>query len=81
MRMRKKPKEIICSFKQTRSVKITAELLGINKTTVYRWIRHSRSGWSNHLRENIYRKSTKPKNIHYKYFYYINFVFDYLFYF
>lgn len=64
--MRKKPKEIICSFKQTGSVKLTAQLLGINKTTVYRWLRRSRNGWSNHLRENIYRKSTRPKNIHYK---------------
>lgn len=65
MKMRQKPKEIICSFKQTGSVKETAQLLGINKTTVYRWIRRSRSGWSNYLRENIHRKKTTPKNIKY----------------
>ncbi len=61
--MRQKPKEIIRSFKLTGSAIKTAEVLGIHKTTVYRWLRRSRSGWSNHLRENIHRKSTAPKNV------------------
>jgi len=63
--MRQIPKQIIRSFKQTHSVRMTAINLGIHKSTVYRWIRRARSGWSNHLRENIARKSTKPIKTHF----------------
>lgn len=63
--MRQNPKEIIRSFKQTRSARESAKVLGIHKTTIYRWLRRSRSGWSKHLRENIHRKSTAPKHIEY----------------
>lgn len=62
--MRKQPKEIISSFKQTKSVRLAALNLGIHPTTVYRWIRRAKSGWSEYLRENIKRKSTKPRIIH-----------------
>ena len=63
--MRKKPKEIIVSFKETRSVIKTSKLLGIHKVTVYRWLKRARSGWSTNLREGVRRKSTKPKYLKY----------------
>src|SRR6185295_18105024 len=65
MRMRKNPEEIIRSFKITGSVKKTAEIVGVHKTTVYRWLVQARGGWSNHLKENLKRKPTTPKNIEY----------------
>ena len=63
--MRLEPKQIIQTYKQTNSAQATATILGIHKTTVYRWLRRSRSGWSNHLREGVKRKSTRPKNPRY----------------
>lgn len=61
--MRKTPKEIISYFKKCGSVSKTATESGIHKTTVYRWLRRARSGWSNCLTENVRRKSTKPKTL------------------
>lgn len=63
--MRKKPKEIIGSFKNKGSVGEVVKELGIHKTTVYRWLKRARSGWSMYLREGVKRKSTKPKTLHY----------------
>jgi transposase InsO family protein len=63
--MRRKPKEIIRSFKGTRSPALTAAALGIHRTTVYRWLKRARGIWSTHLRENIHRRSTKPLRTHY----------------
>ncbi|MFA6095197.1 MAG: integrase core domain-containing protein [Candidatus Paceibacterota bacterium] len=65
--MRKNPKEIIRSFKQTQSVEQTALDLGIHKVTVYRWIRRCRSVLSRFRIAEKYavRKSTKPKNVVY----------------
>lgn len=63
--MRKNPKEIICSFKNTRSVISTAEAVGVHKTTVYRWLIRAKGGWSKHLKENVKRKLTTPKRIEY----------------
>ena len=63
--MRIKPKTIIKTYKANQSVSQTATILGIHKTTVCRWLKRSRSGWSNHLREGIKRKSTRPKTIRY----------------
>lgn len=63
--MRKKPKEIIRSFKNHGSVDMAAKETGVHRTTVYRWLKRARSGWSKHLREGVRRKSTRPKHIHY----------------
>lgn len=65
MSMRQKPKEIIVSFKETGSISKTSNALGIHKTTVYRWLKRARGGWSMHLREGVRRKSTKPKHLKY----------------
>ncbi|MDO8590688.1 MAG: integrase core domain-containing protein [bacterium] len=61
--MRKNPKEIIRSFKQNQSVIATAEACGVHKTTVYRWIKRSRSVLSRCAITLKYavRKSTRPK--------------------
>ena len=65
--MRKDPKEIIRSFKQTGNAEKTAEACGIHKSTVYRWIKRSRSVLSRLRVTERYaiRKSTKPKTIVY----------------
>jgi len=65
MCMRKKPKEIIRSFKQTGSVKQTSALLGIHAATVYRWLKRARSGYRRCLKENVRRRSTRPKHLRY----------------
>ena len=62
--MRRKPQDIIRSFKTTRNVRITAKELGLHKTTVYRWLCRARSGVSMHLREQVERKSTTPHHVH-----------------
>jgi len=61
--MRTNPKEIIRSFKQNQSVSETAAVCGVHKTTVYRWIKRSRSVLSRLAITEKYavRKSTKPK--------------------
>lgn len=65
--MRKNPREIIRSFKITRSVEETAKICGVHKTTVYRWIKRSRSALSRLVITLKYavRKSTRPKHITY----------------
>lgn len=67
MRMRKNPKEIIRSFKTTESVKETAKICAVHKTTVYRWIKRSKSVFARFRITEKYavRKSTAPKNINY----------------
>ena len=65
--MRKNPKEIIGSFKITGSAKETAKACGVHKTTVYRWLKRSRSVL-NRLKitaRYAVRKPTTPKNIEY----------------
>ena len=65
--MRVEPKEIIKTYKETQSVSKTADLLGISRMTVYRWLKRSRSIYSrlNYSTRNLKRKSTRPKRIHY----------------
>jgi transposase InsO family protein len=64
-------REIVLSFRQTKSVSKTANDLGIARTTVYRWLKRGKS-ISQGLTSPIYtfkgvvRKSTRPKTIHYK---------------
>lgn len=60
-------KEIILSFRQTKSASKTAKELGISRWTVYRWIRRSKSlsqYTPTYVFKGIDRKSTKPHNIH-----------------
>lgn len=65
--MRQNPKEIIRSFKQTTSVSATALVFGIHNTTVYRWIKRSKSPLSRLrvVEKYAVRKSTTPKHIAY----------------
>lgn len=65
--MRTNPQEIIRSFKLTGSVKETAKLCFVHTTTVYRWIKRSRSVLSRCALTLKYavRKSTVPKHITY----------------
>lgn len=65
--MHKNPKEIISSFKEKGSVKDVSVSLGIHQTTVYRWLKRSRSVLSRLkiVEKYAVRKSTKPKNIAY----------------
>jgi transposase InsO family protein len=63
--MRIKPKEIIREFKKVNQITQTARNLGIHRTTVYRWIKRGRS-FNGYLKENVYRKSTRPHRIHLK---------------
>lgn len=64
--MRTKPYLIIRTFKKTLNVKDTAGLLGIHRSTVYRWLSKARSIHSRlELSERgLVRKSTKPHAIH-----------------
>lgn len=63
--MRVKPYLIIRIFKKTLHAKDTAGLLGIHRSTVYRWLSKARSIHSRlELSEkNLVRKSTKPHTI------------------
>jgi transposase InsO family protein len=65
--MRINPKEIIRSFKITGSVEETAKACNIHKSTVYRWIKRSRSTLSRLAItfKHAVRKSTRPKHIPY----------------
>jgi putative transposase len=67
MEMRKNPKEIIRSFKQSASAKQTASDLGVHKSTVYRWIKRSRSPLSRFriVEKYAVRKSTRPHEVKY----------------
>lgn len=62
-------KEIILSFKETGSVSGTARSLNISRSTVYRWLKRSKSHsryTNSYVFQGLGRKSTKPKTIHYK---------------
>lgn len=62
--MRIKPKKIILSLKENDfNVIRTSRLLGIHRSTVYRWILRSKSNLGNISSHNLRRKTTKPKNI------------------
>lgn len=64
--MRTKPYLIIRTFKKTLDAKDTAGLLGIHRSTVYRWLSKARSIHSrlDLSEKNLVRKSTKPHTIH-----------------
>ena len=67
--MRIEPKLIIKTYKQLGNVAAVATTLGINKSTVYRWLRRARSpypyGQPRYKERGLKRKSTRPKHIHY----------------
>lgn len=63
--MRLKPKEIIRKYKKNSNVSETARDLGVHRATVYRWIKRART-YRGYLKENVYRKSTRPHRIHLK---------------
>ena len=64
--MRVPIKDIISTYKRTGKASTTATLLGIHRTTVYRWLIRGKSA-SGHLGwRNVKRKSTKPQRVHYK---------------
>lgn len=63
--MRIKPNKIILSLKDNNfDVVRTSNFLGLHRSTIYRWIRRSKSNLGNTSSKNLRRKSTKPKNIH-----------------
>ncbi len=65
--MRQHPKKIIQIYKETRDIQHTAELLGIHRTTVSRWLRRARSpypyGEPRYVMRGLQRKSTRPKRL------------------
>lgn len=68
--MRVTPKEIIQTFKQKGgNLAITANVLGIHRTTVWRWVQraktHSKSRIGYISSQGLKRKSTRPHTIHY----------------
>lgn len=60
--MRVEPGKIIQLYKKIGEVKSVAIQLGINKATVYRWIRRAK-GFRCYLKINVSRRSTRPKNV------------------
>src|SRR3989344_4706206 len=59
-------KEIILSFRQTRSVSKTARSLGIARSTVNRWVRRGKSlsqYTPTYTYKGLKRRSTRPKTI------------------
>lgn len=64
--MRVTIKEIISLYKQTGSASVTAFLLGVHRTTVYRWVLRGRTPQGSLTWRRIKRKSTRPKTIHHK---------------
>lgn len=62
--MRVKPKLIIATLNKGSSVFETASLLGIHRSTVYRWIKRARTYRGRLTSRSLARKSTKPKTIH-----------------
>lgn len=65
--MRVKPYLIIRTFKKNGSVSETAKILGINRSTVYRWVMKARSNHQSKFglsERGLYRKSTRPHTIH-----------------
>lgn len=61
--MRVKIKDIIETFKKTGSVSSTASLLGIHRSTVYRWLKRAKTPYGYLKWKGLKRKSTRPKNI------------------
>ena len=61
--MRIKPRQIILTYKAEGGVYKAAKRLGIHPTTVYRWIKRSKSNLGNISSKNLRRKSTRPKTI------------------
>lgn len=62
--MRVKPSDIIKTFKLTNSSLITARALGIERTTVYRWVRRARTSYGYLKIQGLKRRkpgSVKPK--------------------
>lgn len=59
-------KEIISAYKRTGNASATASLLGIHRTTVYRWLIRGKSVTGYFKWRGVKRKSTKPHTIHYK---------------
>ena len=57
--MKKKPSEIIQTFKATQSAAETARILGIHRMTVYRWIKRARTSYG-YLKIHVSRHSTRP---------------------
>lgn len=66
--MKPKPSDIITTLKTTGSVAATARMLGIHRSTVYRWKRKARSAYRPQMlvARGLTRKSTKPHRIHHK---------------
>lgn len=65
--MRIKPNLIIKTLKQNNlKVGATAKLLGIHRTTVYRWTIKASNGRGYLVHQGLKRASTAPKTIHYK---------------
>lgn len=67
--MRINPKEIIRKFEETKVVARVAAVLGIHRTTVYRWLKRARSayphGEAKYRERGLVRRSTRPKTIRY----------------
>lgn len=65
--MRIKPTLIIKTFKETGSAKKTADILGIHRSTVYRWLKRARVSYrkETYSTRGLKRKSTRPNHIHY----------------
>lgn len=62
-----KPYLVIRTFKHTKAILKTAEILGVHRVTVYRWIRRSRSLNASKLEPSergLKRKSTRPYTIY-----------------
>lgn len=65
--MRIKPYIIIRTFKKEGSVSAAARILGIHRTTAWRWIRKAKSLYRGKLvlnEKNLYRRSTRPHSIY-----------------
>lgn len=65
--MRIKPYIIIRTFKKKKSASSAARILGINRTTVWRWIKKAKSLYRGKVvlnENNLYRRSTKPRTVH-----------------
>jgi len=56
--------KIIQVFKETENASETARRLGIHRTTVYRWVKRSRTSYGYLKWKGIRRRSTRPHTIH-----------------
>lgn len=62
--MRVKPENIIKTFKETNSVSSIVRILGVHRSTIYRWIRRAKSPYGHLKHKESKREFTKPKTIH-----------------